>query len=87
METQVAELDDARKATLNMMEDAEALRKRAEELRDEAESATKAKASFLATMSHEIRTPMNGVIGMVDMLMQTKLEDDQHQMMRTVRRY
>ena len=84
MSKQVGELDDSRKATLNMMEDAEALRKRAEELRDEAEAATKAKASFLATMSHEIRTPMNGIIGMVDMLIQTKLEDDQRQMMKTV---
>ena len=85
METQVAELSDARKATLNMMADAEISRIRAESLRDEAESATRAKASFLATMSHEIRTPMNGIIGMVDMLVQTKLEEDQFQMMRTVR--
>ena len=55
------------------------------EARDVAETATEAKAAFLATMSHEIRTPMTGVIGMVDMLVHTKLDDDQRQMMRTVR--
>ena len=55
------------------------------ESRDAAEAANQAKAAFLATMSHEIRTPMNGVIGMVDLLVQTPLEDDQHEMLRTVR--
>jgi len=53
--------------------------------REKAEEATKAKASFLATMSHEIRTPMTGVIGMVDLLTQSKLDEDQRQMMNTVR--
>ena len=51
----------------------------------QAESATRAKAAFLATMSHEIRTPMNGIIGMIDLLAETKLGDDQRQMMTTVR--
>ena len=56
-----------------------------EEAREIAEDATKTKAAFLATMSHEIRTPMTGVIGMVDLLTQSKLDDDQRQMMNTVR--
>jgi len=36
------------------------------------------KSEFLANMSHEIRTPMNGVIGMADILRNTKLTEDQH---------
>jgi PAS domain S-box-containing protein len=53
--------------------------------RDAAEEATRAKASFLATMSHEIRTPMGGVIGMVDILGETRMDEDQQQMLRTVK--
>lgn len=41
--------------------------------RDLAVSANRAKSMFLATMSHEIRTPMNGVLGMADLLCDTKL--------------
>ena len=40
--------------------------------KNEAEAANISKSEFLANMSHEIRTPMNGVIGMINLLMDTK---------------
>jgi two-component system sensor histidine kinase/response regulator len=51
----------------------------------EADAANSAKSMFLATMSHEIRTPMNGVIGMIDVLHQANLRDDQSEMVALIR--
>lgn len=49
-----------------------------------AEAATRAKSDFLAHMSHEIRTPMNGVIAMSRLLLETTLDDQQHDLARTI---
>jgi PAS domain S-box-containing protein len=70
LKERIKELDEAQSAMLNMMEDLD-------EEKAKAEDATRAKSDFLANMSHEIRTPMNAVIGMAHLALKTKLTPKQ----------
>ena len=63
------------------------LRQNAAEMRiarDRAESAAQARSRFLAKMSHELRTPLNGVLGLTQALGQTRLDDNQREVVETI---
>ena len=57
-----------------------------EQARLAADEASKAKTLFLATMSHEIRTPLYGVLGNLELLELTPLNERQHEYLKTIQR-
>ncbi len=77
-------MSDARNETEDLNEElAEEVeqRKRAEKAlykaKEQAEAANRSKTEFLANMSHEIRTPMNGIIGTLQLLQGSELDESQ----------
>ncbi len=67
-----------------LVQEREQARRETEAALRRSEAASQAKSSFLAMMSHEIRTPMNGILGMVRLLMESPLSEEQSDFAGTV---
>ena len=57
-----------------------------QENKELADEANKTKSLFLANMSHEIRTPLNGIVGFTKFLTSTKLDDEQSDFVKIIRK-
>lgn len=86
LQNKTSELERSNSITRAMNIELKYAKERAEKERLAAIDANRSKSDFLARMSHEIRTPMNSIIGFTDMLMETKLDEEQADYVRTINR-
>jgi len=79
------ELEAARKKSTEQAAAMARLAEHNDQAARRAEEAARSSAIMLANMSHELRAPLNGVLGMAQLLEETKLDADQSRMIRRVR--
>ncbi len=81
-----AELGAARDRLKNQADELTILAQNLEMERERSEQANAAKSQFLAMMSHELRTPMTGVLGMADLLLHSKMNEEQQDLTKLLKR-
>ena len=79
-----ADLEHARRALADELAERRRTERELVAAKERAEALARTKADFLATMSHELRTPMNGILGMSRLMADTKLTDEQREMLDAV---
>lgn len=79
VEGEILDLAEAINTNLDSFEESE---KRLQEEKQISEVANQARAQFMAHMSHELRTPLNGILGMLNMLGDTPIDDQQREYTR-----
>ncbi len=87
LQATIADITARKQAEQDLTDARDAMQEANRELRrarDVAEEANRAKNDFLANVSHEIRTPMNAIIGMTDLVLDTKLDSTQRDFLQTV---
>ncbi len=67
-----------------LVSEREQVEHRLREAKQQAEAGIAARNQFLATMSHEIRTPMNGVLGMAELLQESRLDEEQYEFVQVI---
>jgi two-component system sensor histidine kinase/response regulator len=76
------ELSDTNRRLKHELEKREKAEKKLRQAKNDAVMANRTKSEFLARTSHEIRTPIHGVMGLINLVLDGRLEQDQRQYLK-----